>query len=518
MLQNRQDKRHIQLPRQARPPSSHDIDHLFGQATANANIGRVVELPFGSEPVMFMITVTLPKLREKAQWMFYKVDHGQSSLEWSETTSDTTMIHNALCAQFPEVDMDLKSGKGLGMGAPPLILQQGIGEPAGGKAPRQSQQSMQQYRPQAPSRGPGKSLMEGELKHLSAANLMQSIQVGKMTGRLEVIGQNDTINVFFADGTPVHALAGGAEGEGALVELVSLTSGAYKFYHEAPPNKRTINKRLDTLLLEGATLTDHCRWLDGKGVNAESYLTRLHGNITEQSFEQIVSKGLPCDLGLQKSLYQAIDNHSTLMELLRRLPLRKFEWVPALHNMINCQLVGIRNGPPPTQVGVQQESKNVSPTKIDWLAVRAAERSLYRSDSGLLLFPAFLGFIEREHQRAQALRRPYAIVILELMSRNDETNERVPLSIKGVKDVAQHIEGLKRKCDIMGHYETFSLALLLPETSSASARTFARTLCDVLISRGLQEEGRHIVMKMGVGSVPDDCDRLESLLTVAHPR
>lgn len=464
-------------------------------------MGRALELPFGTELTYgWMLTVMRLSANQEAQWMFYRLSQDGSALEWSQATDDINMIANAICAQFPEVDLSVKDDA-RGLNAPPILLQT--------DDDLETTQTLS-----SPPRPKGKAVMEGDLEHLQPANLLHSVAVGKMTGRLEVTGEKDTVNLFFAEGNPVHCVLRGAQGEAAIIEFMSWNSGVYRFYHESPGREHTVHKRLDLLLQEGMAIHEQHKTLVQSGLSLESYLLRVHPSISERSFEQLVSQGAAVDLGLQKAIYQAIDNCSTVLELLRRLHLNRQDWVPALHNLIGCQLIGFTNSKPSAPASVV--GKKIEPTPVDWTAVRQTERGLYRSDTGALMFPAFLGFLEREQMRYQELHRPYSLVVLELGVRSQD-NRLEPLSTQGVREIVSHIEALKRKCDVIGHFETFALALLLPETGAASAKSFARSLADALLSRNSKDGGRRIVLNLGVGSIPEDCDRLESLLTVAKP-
>src|ERR1700722_15322950 len=126
MLQNRQDKRNtrnIQLPRQVSAPNFRQIEYLFDQCGMPANFGRAFELPFGTELTYgWMLTVMRLSAKQEAQWMFYRLSQDGSALEWSQATDDINMIANAICAQFPEVDLSVKDDAH-GLNAPPILLQ-----------------------------------------------------------------------------------------------------------------------------------------------------------------------------------------------------------------------------------------------------------------------------------------------------------------------------------------------------------------------------------------------------------
>src|SRR5262249_55219654 len=110
----------------------------------------------------------------------------------------------------------------------------------------------------------------------------------------------------------------------------------------------TVKKRLDTILMEGVAMLDQVRYLSGQGLKMESFLLRKHTNISEQEFEQAVSKGAPIDMTGQKMFYQAVDGKSTLFDVLRKRPLPKNEWVPVMFNMLNCALLTLADQLPTT--------------------------------------------------------------------------------------------------------------------------------------------------------------------------
>lgn len=504
--QPQDSRRQIQLPRQVNPPGFADIEHMLDQAGKNP--GRTVELVFGREPITHALTVLKNRPKDDdGLWMFYQLENGTSTMEWSQTTGDCSMIHNAICAQFPEADMDISNAAlpgqtfSLSMGEEnqPAAVQQAASPAAQDAAPK------------------AKSLMEGQLEHLHISNVLQSVGSGKMTGRLEVTGEKDIANLYFNDGVLSHCTVQGLEGEPAVLEVVAWQRGFYRFLQEPPFPSQTVKKRMETLLLEGATLQDQNDFLTGKGLKMECFLYRVNPSLTEQQFEEIAGKSTPCGMTLLKGLYQTIDNKSSLLEILRRKPLGKQEWVPALHNMVSCNIVGIAAAPVVQQAETLDDTQ-IPTMNIDWAAVRAVERPLLRTDTGVLSYPAFLGIVEREQLRFEVLYRPYSLVIIEMgVIRNQQTGMVEPLSINAVREIASRLDSIRRKCDVIGHFETFALAILLPETGSASAKNFARIAGDIIMSEGRTDEGHRIMMKIGVGSIPEDCRRIETLLTVAKP-
>lgn len=507
MLQNRPiSRRNIRLPRQTGAPGMAQIEELWNQS--QAHIGQTIELNFGNEPCTYALTALCPKSDEGAQWMLYKNDCGESSMEWSHVTRDPNEILNAIAAQFPEVDL----GGERALSSSPIALQQ-FSESATATADPEEHPVAAAPASPAPAKVRGKTLMEGELKNLPIANLLQSIFGGKMTGRLEVVGERDRGDAYFIDGNATHCTLRGLEGENALIELSSWREGFYRLYHEAPPETKTVQRPLENLVREGSVLRDLSAQLERSSLNVESYLYRVHPNISEKSFEQLLAQGRPIDIGLQKRFYQVVDNRAHLCEILRRVPLSRAEWVPVVHNLLSCQLIGIANTPPPEQ---KPPADNISPTPIDWNTVRQTEKALERSDTGVYSFPTLLGFMEREYARHQTLKRPFSLVVMEIGTRKENTSELQPISVKALKEMVGRLDRLKRKCDVIGHHETFALGILLPETGAAAAKSFARAAAEFLLGAQPSAQGVNIAINIGSGCIPENCNSLETLLTVAR--
>ena len=91
--------------------------------------------------------------------------------------------------------------------------------------------------------------------------------------------------------------------------------------------------------------------------------------------------------------------------------------------------------------------------------------------------------------------------------------------MSAVKEVAKRVDRLKRKTDLLGHYETFGLALLLPLTDGTSARSFASRLADVIVSTPLSDDidNASLVLSIGTASIPESCQDLGAMLAMARP-
>ncbi|MCC7527406.1 MAG: DUF4388 domain-containing protein, partial [Candidatus Melainabacteria bacterium] len=251
-------------------------------------------------------------------------------------------------------------------------------------------------------------MLEGDLTNLQMPTLLQSINMGKMTGRLDLLSGGEVAVIYFREGTPLHCQLRNSEGEAAIIETIGWDEGEFRFFVESPHHRETIKKRLDLLLMEGAALIDQYKFLKEIGVNLDSYLVRNHADITEQLFEEMVSRGAAAEMNLQKMLYQLIDNESTLEDLLRLRPMPKPRWVPVMFNLVTCSLVSFSDRP--LREGVEEAAAE----NIDWPAIQAFEDSIKIAETGFLSYPAFFYHLEREYERFERFQRPFSLIILEI--------------------------------------------------------------------------------------------------------
>lgn len=501
MLQDRkQEDRNIRLPKQAALPTLKQVQELVAEAMKIS--GRTIQLPFGESPEEYYLTVFRDRTKGDLNWSLYRAEGASSFMEWSHVCSDAGFIHNLITAQFPGASL-----KPVALGSQPMVM-----TGAGSDAPLRTRVADDQF---STLKMRSKPTLEGDLENLELSNLLQTIALGKKTGRLDIEGAAEPAVIYFADGAPIHCSMRGAEGDAAMVELVSWSKGEFRFYQEPRIDQLSVKKRLDQLLMEGAALQDQTAFLDEIGLTMECYIIRNHQAISEALFEQMLAQGTGADMKLQKNFYQAVDNKSTLLEILRRLPFTKSQWTPSLFNMVTCGLLSFAFEPPETS----SKSKGGDEAEISDQA-KNIEKLLIRPDTGLYTYPAFLFFLEKEYLRYERFSHPMSVILMEIGLKPSDTKALPePLPIVGVREVRERINKLKRKTDILAHYETLRFALLLPETESVAATSFANRLAEILMTSPLADGGTGcpIVASVGVASIPEDCQALGVLLAKAKP-
>jgi GGDEF domain-containing protein len=470
MLQNKgQEEKNTQsLPRQDAPPTVEQLRHIQSEA---ARSGRVQQLPFGKVPDDYLLKVMHDKHTAAFKWRLERPSKGL--IEWDEGNRDPQEIYS-------------------------LIIRRTL-------MPAQS--ASEQFRTLRTK--VHKPTLEGELQDMPMPNLVQSIQMNKGTGRLEIESSSGEAFIYFIQGDPVHCVFNDSEGDEGVLELMSVTQGNFRFFKEPKCNDKTVTKNLQLLLMEGAALTDHLAFLQNIGVGLETYLIRNHSTMSETLFEQMVKDGCGSPMDLQKRFYQEVDNQSTILEILRRVPLSKSRWVPIVFNLISCGLCSYRDKVP--DLGAVSRDAT-----IDWSQVKRVESVLRRPDTGVYTYPAFLLFLEKEFFRYERFKTKFAVVTLDIKVRRKDSIE--PLPLEALQEVIARINKLIRRTDMLFHYETLGFAILMPETGHESAKTFALRLAEILMSKHLaNEKGSYpIVASAGFAAIPDSCESLGALMALAQ--
>ena len=91
--------------------------------------------------------------------------------------------------------------------------------------------------------------------------------------------------------------------------------------------------------------------------------------------------------------------------------------------------------------------------------------------------------------------------------------------IPGDKDLGKTISRIKRQIDILGHYQTFDYALLLPSTKSAGAVVLASRLVNALLSEDLipgMITAQNFRISFGIACIPEDFRDLSLVLAAAE--
>ena len=508
----------VRLPKQSAIPSYGDIQFLMQEAQKMA--GRKVELPFSSPDKKFdyVLSVRFESLKDDPEfmtdptWRLTQYSGGPPEVQWEHQCRDLSLICTLIASaaggdQLQDMMPAMYGGDPQSSTGQfdPVATTSGLNPTKTGYGSGQPASIV--FDPPRPG---AKATLEGDLNKLQVPNLLQSINLAKMSGRLDVKTNTANCQIFFQEGIPLHAKIKDTIGDVALIELLTWTDGEFRFWPDEKTVDRSINRRLDAMLMEGVTLLDQSRYLDTQGLKPESCLVKKNAMISEEEFAARLQKGAPIPIDPQLDFYELIDNRNTLAELLRKKPMQKTEYIPILFNLVSCGLVQITD-----QAPTQNRLARLKALGIDDNQLQAVVKTLNRNETGILNYNAFIYFLDQEYLRYEYFNLPFSRVVFSLGQRKGQAVES--LQMLAVRRAMQRIGLVKRHVDYLGHYETFDYALLLPNTNSAAAGALANRVADVLREAPLSSDmdSRSLALAFGVASVPDDCVDLDKLLLAA---
>lgn len=519
----------VRLPKQPGLLQYADLQFLMQEAEKMK--GRIVEFPFtsGDRKIDYVLSAQCfgkdidPSGRMDPEWILTEYGAGQPKILWRHPTNDLTLLSNMISsagggdqlqdivpteALYGSVGSPIGGATGAytpvntGGGSGGSAMSPGGGVYGGGPI---------MFEPPRPG---AKATLEGDLAKLQVPNLLQSINLAKMTGRLDVRTRAEQSEVFFQEGNLVHCRVRETTGDNAIVELVCWQNGEFRFWPDERTDQRTCQKRLDSLLMEGVALLDQNKYLETAGLKLESScLVKKNAMISEEEFQARVAKGAPIALEPQLDFYELVDNRNTLAELLKKRPMSMTEWTPILFNLVSCGLVQITD-----QAPAQDRLARLKALGVDDNALQSVLKNLNRSETGILTYDAFIYFLDQEYLRYEYFNLPFSICVFSLGQRKGgESGPVESLQMLAVRRAMQRIQLIKRHVDYLGHYEMFDFGVILPNTNAAAAYAFANRISEVLREAPLSSDmdSRNLLMAFGVATIPEDCVDLDKLLITA---
>lgn len=477
---------------------------------ARQNVGRPVELswPKPQAQLGYYLSVTSQPQAGDPVWVFTEGQGRDAREIWRYASGDPTLIYSLVMAESTGEVTGATDNASFAQGIDASKFSANTASSYSTSLLGLQATSGTRYPVVNASRSSRDATMEGDLRDMAVPNLLQSIVMSKMTGRLFVETGQTAAELFFEEGNLLHASAHEVVGDQAIMELVTWETGKFFFYRDEATNQRTVNRRLDAILMEGITLLDQSKWLMNNGVTMESYLDKKSANLSEGDFDKAVKEGTPADAQLQKDFYILLDGCTSLFDLLRRKPMVKKDWVGIVFNLVNCGLVNVSKKP--TRV---DKTSFLESTAIDNTAITRVQALLARPDSGLMSYPSFHYFLNQEFQRYIAYGTPYSVIIFEM--RSMKGNKLEPLSIPALKEAMLRLRGITRQLDVLAHFETLSYVLLLPNTETPSAAMLAHRMLETLRSTPLGPDADNLALAFGIAGVPEDCRDMGLLLSAA---
>ncbi len=480
-----QGPKSIVLAHQDMPPSVKQLQKMLDDTLHNT--GMSIQMPFGSPPECFTLMVTRDPMRGIVHWMLYRGEGVSSFLEWEQKTTDPNWIFNLIEAAFPQ------------MGRRKTLTEEMV--------PQDQMQTARLTKVEAPAES--QSNFEGDLQNMAIPNLIQSVDMNALTGRLDLDNKAQRAVIYFQEGKPIHCIVDQTEGEHALLEVIAWTHGKFRFFKEDARQHRTIDKPLHHLLMAGAALQDQINLLRDKGLGLDTYLIKKHSNLPEAEYNKLLAEQTGCDEKLQKTFYSMIDDRTPIVGILAQLPMNKATWVPIVFNMVTCNLCSYKNA---------ADFEQTKPVSVSWNEVHQISALLSNGETAIYTHQAYLYFLALEYYRFRRFKLPFSTVIINAGIRSAD-NHIYPLHGEAFRILGHHIKQVLRETDLLFHFGD-NLACILPCTDSAMAKQFASHLTEILNSAPITTSTGTfgILATLGTATIPDSCESVDALITLAQPR
>lgn len=328
---------------------------------------------------------------------------------------------------------------------------------------------------------------------------IRSFAVNLFTGRVDITKNLESAYLFFEYGVPVHASAGSASGDIALVEMMSWQMGVVSYQMDERSIARSVTKSIEWLIQEGATLLEQKKFLGRVGLAYESSLVK-----TGRHGVQVVASE---DLLLKKKILNHLSRPCTLTDMLRDLQIEVWEWVPALFHLFNQGQVAFQ---PP------EPERSTALKFLKGIKSGAEVSPLLSPEPGMYKYEAFMIFLAREFQRFKEHGRIFSLVLFDVKG-GGNSNRLRPISPDSVALLARKIDLLKRPVDVFASFDVDAghYALLLPDTDVRKSTILARCIHQVFGLSSLNVDEKGISVASGIAGLPEHGNDLDSLVAAS---
>ncbi len=348
--------------------------------------------------------------------------------------------------------------------------------------------------------------LTGSLDLVHITNLLQSVSIGQMSGRLRIQRPVASVDIYFEDGRPVHAAGTHSTGDECVLQVICWKDGQFHFEPRISTKERTITQGINSLILQGVQLSDNTDFLKRAGVSMQTVLTRVHQKLSEAEFEQLMLKGEPVDMGLLKAFYLKVHPGRALQEVVSQLSLQRSQWVQLAANLIRCEAIRLERVE-------KREQLAIKPKVINGNFLSSVYRVLRDHESGLLTYSALLFLMDQQFEAAT--HSTFSLLLFDVEPIRTST-AAASTSPQFVKELACRIRA--GSPGYLTHYERHELALLVPGVeATAAAKSADQIKVSLLSSVGLSGiEASNLSIGIGVANYPQDVNNMESLLAAAE--
>jgi hypothetical protein len=190
--------------------------------------------------------------------------------------------------------------------------------------------------------------LQGSLKHLHLADVIQLISVSGKSGKFNLKKENSVGQIYLKDGQIVHAEMDEIRGEEAVYELAIWSDGEFFFEPDVEPAVKTISKSNTNLLMEAARRLDEWRVLSKKIPSMDM--------VPEFVTEQAQDRG-QIQLNTSEWLVLAkINGKADIRTIAKSCNMTVFDVSKLLYGLITHGLVALKNPPPAAAAAAETDA------------------------------------------------------------------------------------------------------------------------------------------------------------------
>lgn len=525
---NKQSKSINRIPLESRVPKPADLERLMKSAMRYP--GELSEVFWEGENCYYYLWARLPvpdskNIRRQSiscadtEWILLtrRLPVGRPEISWTHTCADIEFICSLIsvlpakkniASQDLSAELSGRSGR-TGMAdslieraSPPHYCENTSLNSLLGPTPVLSG---------VPGRG---MVLSGELSEVDLIGMLQSFALMRMSGCLEVNTGADEVSLYFEDGKLVHAnhenmlASNGISAktrEQVLLDLLLWNTGRFDFRPGKKALSASVNRRLESLLMEGAMVQDYWKHLLEAGFSMDSTMYRTNMEMNSEEFESHLKAGAPVDMELQQKIYALIDEKKSLQDITTQLEVSRLKWIPPVFNLFNLKLVSFE--------GAHEQDTVAAPLIPADISVNKARTDLTRIDSGMLPYELLFHFMQLEFLRARK-QSSYIFSLIIFTVREAASDE--PLSLMARSTLAATIELVKDDLDLLAYYRDHDFIILCPCRNTEQAFLLAEEISNALKQQpltGLTYE--QMGLAFGIAAVPESAIEVVHLLSLA---
>jgi len=259
--------------------------------------------------------------------------------------------------------------------------------------------------------------------------------------------------------------------------------------------------------------------------------------LTAQEYVLATQDAIEVDVATQFQMGKLMDGVNTLQEIVTALKLAPEVWIPIVYNVLRCGMAqrilsddsgkaasaggaepalassGTSTNPssPGAAFSKASEGSAISPRNIrsddtEAKTIESLKRAIYSRATGLLTYPAFQMFLNKEFQRFESHRRPFSLILLRYVDESIELARDGGPLVTCLQSIIKHLT----RADYLCHWGKSGLAILLPEVEKEDAKQLTLTLLNSISQfylaslKGQSVPPPKYKIKIGSASVPDD--------------